>query len=54
MEKKETTLHNLAKLAVQKMIHQEAYGWPPICYGANYQPHRPDKPLDSPSDKPNT
>lgn len=37
-------MHNLAKQAVQKMIRREADGWPPVCCGFNYQPHRPETP----------
>lgn len=43
-EKKEFVKHAIRK-AVQKMLRDEAFGWPPVCPGAFYQPRRPDKPL---------
>lgn len=37
---------------VQKMLREEALGWPPDCLGIHYQPRRPDRPLaDSAPDK---
>ena len=43
-ENKEFVKRSIQK-AVQKMLRDEAFGWPPDCSGAFYQPRRPDKPL---------
>ncbi len=43
-EKKEFVKRAVRK-AVQKMLREEAFGWPPVCSGAHYQPRRPQEPL---------
>lgn len=43
-EKKEFVKRAVRK-AVQKMLREEAFGWPPDCTGRCYQPRRPQEPL---------
>lgn len=54
MKSKESFAQHLTRETVQAIVRQERFGWPPVSDWGAYQPHRPDKPLDSPSDKPNT
>ena len=43
-----------AKIAsgfIKQVTISERYGWPPVCYGALYQPERPSKIVAKSADK---
>lgn len=45
MKSKESLAQHLAREAVQAIVRQERFGWPPDSLWGTYQPRRPDKPL---------
>lgn len=54
MNEKESMTHKMTRKAINSLIRRTYDGWPPYTVASCYQPRRPDKPLNSPSDKPNT
>ncbi len=48
MAEKKELIKRAVRKTVQKMLREEALGWPPDCLGPFYQPRRPDKPLVQP------